>query len=285
MLERPARLPSLTPRARSLSQGAPSARSLLLTILGEWVLPSGGEAWTSALIDAMAAVGVEAKTARQAIARSADAGLLVSERRGRRTRWRLTQEATRLLLEGTDRIYSFGRDQAQWDGRWILLLTSVPGASRHLRYRLRTRLGWAGFAPIGWGDWLSPWVERESEARAVLGNLGLAATTRSFVGTLGSLGDPKTLAGEAWSLDQVEEDYEAFIAEHRSKRPAGRDEAFSALTLLVHEWRHFPSADPGLPALLLPRHWSGQTAARLFHNLHRRWSPAASKWWQERNEV
>ena len=276
------RLATLTPRVRSLNQGVPSARSLLLTVLGEWVLPSGGEAWTSALIDAMAAMGVEAKTTRQAVARSAGSGLLVARRMGRRTRWGLTADATRLLTVGTERIYSFGCASPHWDGRWLLLITSVPEASRHLRYRVRTRLGWAGFAPIGPGDWLSPWVDREPEALAVLSELDLAGATRSFVGELGSIGDAATMVAEAWGLEQVEKEYEAFIEVHRSEGPTTPAEAFRAVTLLVHEWRHFPSADPGLPAELLPTGWNGRAAAQLFHTLHDRWAPEATAWWAER---
>lgn len=278
-------LPTLTPRGRHLNQGVPSARSLLLTVLGEWVRPAGGAAWTATLIDAMAAVGVEARTTRQAVARSADAGLLRPERHGRRTRWRLTVEATRLLDEGSERIYRFGRATPAWDGRWVLLLVSVPETSRHLRYRLRTRLGWAGFAPIGPGDWLSPWVERGPEALAVLSDLGLAASTHSFVGELGPTGDPRALAAEAWELDRLEEEYEAFIAAHRDQEPSSPAGAFRALTLLVHEWRHFPSADPGLPAELLPPGWSGMAAAELFHRLHARWAPAAAAWWEDHSTV
>lgn len=252
-------------------------------MLGEWALPSGGSAWTSALLEALAAMGVEEKTARQAVARSADAGLLSGQRRGRRARWQLTPDASRLLQEGTERIYSFGRAERDWDGRWLLLLTSIPETSRHLRYRLRRRLGWAGFAPIGPGDWLSPWVAREGEALAVLAELGLADRSRSFVGQLGSLGDPRALVSEAWELERLEQDYQAFITEHRDRDPGPGVDAFRAATLLVHEWRHFPNADPGLPGSLLPERWNGKAAAELFHHLHSRWAPLARQWWDEKN--
>ena len=65
-------------------QSAPSARALLLTLLGEFVLPDGGRAWAATLIEALSLLDVEARTARQAIARTARAGLLASERSGRR---------------------------------------------------------------------------------------------------------------------------------------------------------------------------------------------------------
>ncbi len=88
--------------SRRHAAGAASARGVLFTILGEFVLPGGGQAWTSALIEAMRRLGIEEKSARQALMRTAADGWLLSERLGRRTRWRLTPAADRLLSEGTE---------------------------------------------------------------------------------------------------------------------------------------------------------------------------------------
>ena len=82
-----------------------SARSLLMTVLGEFVLPAGRPVWTWVLVDTLASFGVAEKSARQALARAAAEGLLVRERVGRRTRWDLTPPARRLLTEGARRIY------------------------------------------------------------------------------------------------------------------------------------------------------------------------------------
>ena len=80
---------------RRHAAGTESARSLLFTILGELVLPTGGEAWTSAFIDVLGRLGVEEKAARQALMRTAAAGWLEAEKLGRRTRWRLTGSSGR----------------------------------------------------------------------------------------------------------------------------------------------------------------------------------------------
>jgi phenylacetic acid degradation operon negative regulatory protein len=133
--------------ARRRETGAASARSLLLTLLGEFVLPREGGAWTSAIVAGLAEVGVEEKAARQALSRTAAEGLLRSEREGRRVIWRLTAAGDRLLTSGADRIYSFGRGTLAWDGRWLVLAVSVPETQRQLRHKLRTRLTWAGWAP------------------------------------------------------------------------------------------------------------------------------------------
>ena len=45
--------------SRRHAAGAESARGLLFTVLGEFVLPAGGSAWTSAFIDVLGRLGVE----------------------------------------------------------------------------------------------------------------------------------------------------------------------------------------------------------------------------------
>src|SRR2546421_3858308 len=90
--------------SRRRELGAPSARSLLLTVLGEFVLPRGEPVWTQVLVDVLGRLGVEPKSARQALARTAAEGLLESDRAGRRVRWSLTEQGRRLLSDGAARI-------------------------------------------------------------------------------------------------------------------------------------------------------------------------------------
>jgi len=51
--------------------GSGSARSVLLTILGEFVLPTGEAPWTATLLHVAAGLGLAEKSARQALARLA----------------------------------------------------------------------------------------------------------------------------------------------------------------------------------------------------------------------
>jgi phenylacetic acid degradation operon negative regulatory protein len=262
-----------------------SARALLLTVLGEFVQPDGERAWTSALIEAMAVLGVEPKTARQAIARTAAAGLLGSERSGRQVRWVLTPAGTGLLTEGAARIYQFGTQQEEWDGRWLVVLASVPEANRRLRYRLRVGLEWHGFAALSPGLWICPWVEREAAAVAVLGDLGLAGEALSFRAVPGALGALEERVAAFWDLDEVAASYQAFIQATEAKAPATPADTFVALATLVHDWRHFPAADPALPERLLPQGWPGRAAAGLFRERHSRWHASAWEWWRGRDPV
>jgi phenylacetic acid degradation operon negative regulatory protein len=256
-----------------------SSRSLLMTLLGEFVLPRDGTVWTSVLIRALARFSVEEKSARQALARIAAEGWLTAHRKGRRVRWELTAAGRELLTDGADRIYSFGRDQGSWDHTWLVLLVTVPEVKRDLRHRLRTRLSWTGFGSPSPGVWVTPDTAREPEVRQILDELGLADGAMSFVAGYGSIGSPPSMAAQAWDLANVAARYEAFIEEFTRLAPRTADEALIAATRLVHEWRRFPFLDPQLPAELLPAQWIGTRAARLFHARHSEWAPPAQQAW------
>jgi phenylacetic acid degradation operon negative regulatory protein len=267
----------LVSRRREISHA--SARSLLMTLLGEYVLPRGEPVWTSALVEALALAGVEEKSARQALARTAAEGWLVSERDGRRVRWSLTEPCRRLLTEGAQRIYQFGSGQPGWDGRWLVLLVSVPEVRRDLRHKLRTRLSWAGFGSPEAGVWISPHTGREPEALAVLAGLGLAAGAMSFTACYGAVGSQDAMVARAWDLTALARLYQEFTSQFAAPDPGTGDAVLQAQTMLVHGWRRFPFLDPQLPAELLPPDWSGASAARLFHDRHARWRPGAQRRW------
>lgn len=256
-----------------------SARSLLMTMLGEFVLPRDASVWTSVLVDALAAFGVEEKSARQALARTAAEGWLVSERVGRRVRWALTPPGRRLLTEGAQRIYDFGSVGRSWDGNWLVVLVSVPETKRDLRHRLRTQLTWAGFGSPEAGVWISPHTGRETEALSVLKELELVSQAMSFTASYGAVGAEESMVARAWDLSELRERYEEFIDEFTGLNPSGGDAALQAQTRMVHEWRRFPFLDPQLPREMLPAAWSGAKAAELFHRKHLDWrAPAQQRW-------
>jgi phenylacetic acid degradation operon negative regulatory protein len=275
----PAQAPgSVSPRlSRRHAAGVQTARGLLFTVLGEFALPAGTTAWTSAFIDVLGRLGVEEKACRQALMRTAADGWLAAERAGRRTSWRLTASAEQLLTEGTERIFGFTAARQDWDGRWVLILARTPETERPARHRLRTRLSWAGFGSPAPGVWLSAHADRVGEAEHALADAGALADAQMFVATHAGGGPLEALVGQAWDLDLVEARYEEFLAEFG--HPSCAD-PLARVTELVHAWRRFPGIDPVLPAELLPAHWSGVRAARLFERQHARWAADAMAEWQ-----
>jgi phenylacetic acid degradation operon negative regulatory protein len=258
---------------RRRSVGASAARSVLLTLLGEYVLPASGSAWQETLIAALETLEHKHPAARRALARSVTAGWLRTERHGRRSRVHLTPATAEMLRAGTERIYSFG-DPWEWDGRWLLVVLRVPETRRELRHQVRTRLAWAGFGSLGGGLWITPHVDRERE----LAGADAAAELLSFQAALGTLGDPAKLPAEAWDLDAVAAAYRDFAERFGRARPKTPAAVFRAQTQLVHEWRKFPFLDPDLPESVLPARWPRARALAVFRDRHDAWHATAQDW-------
>lgn len=278
----PAAVPSrdgLEQVLRRRSVGPAATRSLLLTILGEYVLPREEPVWQETVVAALASLGYTRAAARQALARSNRAGWLTALRHGRRARLSLSTDTAELLRAGARRIYSFGEPWG-WDERWLVLVLRVPERRREVRHQLRTRLAWAGFGSLGGGVWLTPHTEREAEVAAAIHDEPDAEAT-SFVAGLGSFGSPASVAAQAWDLDAVRAHYDTFNANFSRTRPATPEACFRMQTLLVHAWRKFPFLDPDLPSELLPAGWPRHRAHQLFLDRHRRWQGPARAYFDQ----
>jgi phenylacetic acid degradation operon negative regulatory protein len=263
-------------RRRSL--GAPAARSILLTLLGEYLLPLDDAVWQETLVAALRALGYTEHAARQALARSVRDGWLESERHGRRARVHLTPATAELLSSGAERIYGFGRPW-EWGGEWLIVVLRVPEARRELRHQLRARLAWAGLGSLGGGVWVTHHVEREAELEALVDAESVAEVV-SFHGRIGTLGDPRRVAEAAWDLDAVAEQYESFYSRFRRLGPSTPAAIFRAQTELVHEWRKFPFLDPDLPEELLQWGLRRRKADALFRDRHDRWEGPARAYFE-----
>ena len=229
--------PTLSRRHRV---GAASARSWLLTILGEFALPTQQPTWTSTVVTVLSGLGLEEKTSRQALARTAADGLIGAERLGRRARWHLTDSGRHLLSEGAERIYSFASQTNGWDGRWLILGVAVPERQRDLRHRLKTRMNWAGFGSLATNLWVSPNTTVKAKHDSCWRNWGsLRPRCLSPAGSP-SIGSEKNVVEQAWNLDDIAERYRDFLAGIAKVRPQRGLPTVLAQIRLVHEWRRFP---------------------------------------------
>jgi phenylacetic acid degradation operon negative regulatory protein len=273
-------MPGPAPSHRRRELGSASARSTLLTVLGEFVHPLGRPVWTATLLEAFACLGIEEKAGRQALTRTASEGLLESSRHGRRVLWDLTEEGRTLLEDGTRRIYGFMRERHPWDGQWLVVTVSIPETQRQLRHRLRTRLTWLGLGSPTSGLWISTDAAKSAEVHAVVRELGLDDQAFGWTGPASGIGKENELLAEAWDLEEVEDRYFGFIDEFEERRVGTPLEAFRAQVEMVQEWRRFPFLDPDLPAELLDHDWPGPRAAAAFHEQHARWHRDARAAWQ-----
>lgn len=280
MIESPLDVGEARPAARRPgSVRGPSARAYLLIVLGEYALDRGGAAWTQTVVDALAMVGFEEKATRQALTRTAAAGLLTPHRAGRRTRWRITRAGHESLIAAKHRLFAPG-PEPDWDGDWLILLTNVPEHHRNLRHQLRTALGWAGFGSLGPGVWISPHPTHATEARQVLDSLGEPVHGTLLHARLDDPDERHKLVTRAWDIPQLEARYQEFIDRFTATRPHSPGEVLAQLAHLVYQWRRLLLADPGLPPTLLPPDWSGERARHLLLDRHATWHRQAKTWWE-----
>jgi len=270
-----------TRASRRREMGSASARSLLLTILGEFALPRAEPVWTATVLGALGQLDVEQRASRQALARTSAEGLLTPERHGRRTAWALTDRGEALLAEGAKRIYGFMREPHTWDGRWLALNVSIPEDQRKLRHRLRTQLTWLGLGSPSSGLWVSPDAAKVDEVNRVIDDLGLQGQSFAWVGPTAGIGDESRLVEAAWNLADVEKRYLQFLDAFEGRRARSTSDAFAAQVELVQEWRRFPSLDPDLPRELLDHDWPGPRAASIFHDRHAQWHRQAQQEWDQ----
>jgi phenylacetic acid degradation operon negative regulatory protein len=255
--------------ARHDGEVAVKARSLVFDLFGDYLRYRGGEVRLRALIALMACFDVPEATVRVVVGRLRREGWLASRRDGRETAYVLTPAAWELLDQGRTRI--FQRAAGPWDGRWHMVIYSVPEADRAVRDQLRKQLAWFGFGPLAASVWVSP-HDRVAALRAAL---PVGAPIRLDAFRAGSEGAPadRDIAARAWDLEGLDRDYAALLERYRPRLAAYRSglpprEALVERIRLMHDYRRFPFRDPDLPPELLPAGWSGRAAHEVFREAH-----------------
>jgi phenylacetic acid degradation operon negative regulatory protein len=259
-------------RLRSVtnSNGAPSARNLLVTLFGDALLPHGRD--VSASVGSLAALlapfGVSERLIRTSLTRLVNDGLLVATSVGRRSFYGVAEGSIGLFRQADARIY--GSRRTNWDGAWTLVVIDGAEATAAGRARLRQRLTWAGFGVVAPNVMASPVVTAEEAAQVVEqeGEFRNVLVTRATVfdgeGTI----DQEDLARRCAPLDLVAAKYDEFVAEFEAFDRSALAElappdAFKLRILLVATYRRIVLVDPLVPESLLPDGWAGARARAL----------------------
>jgi phenylacetic acid degradation operon negative regulatory protein len=140
------------------------------------------------------------------------------------------------------------RANREWDGRWHVMLVSIPESQRVLRHRVRTQLTWAGFGKPAPGLWINPDLAPHAEAANAVAELHDSAQAISFVATHVDIGDQHETVSRAWDLSELDQAYEGFIDEFTGLKPAAGEAVLHTRTRLVHEWAPVPVSRPGAAA-------------------------------------
>ena len=273
-MPRTRRLEELT--ARLLERASPKAKSLIVTIYGDAILPHGGAVWLGSLIELVRPFGVNERLARTAVLRLSRDDWLDSKRIGRRSYYSLTESGRHRFEDAHRRIYAETR--GAWDGAWHVVFTLLDSRDGRLREALRRDLTWLGFGAVAPNVMVRPATDAEA-IRHVLQDLGVAdrvlvmRASDEFVASLAALRD---LAGGCWDLERLARSYHGFLDDFRplwraaeGRRMPPPDLCFVIRTLLIHEYRRVLLRDPQLPDELLPADWPGTAARALCRNLYR----------------
>ncbi len=266
-----------------------SARSVLVTVLGDSVLPVTKTLWLSSLFELAAPFGFSERLVRTSMFRLVSEGWVSNERVGRRSRYSLTLLAVRESEDADRRIYT--ADRAGWDRSWTFAVLDTPLMGASERDRIARHLRWHGFVALGRGLLASPSVTVASLGE-ILSLVEPAATVpmgRAEIDELDRLVDGGFFA-DVFRTDDTEDAYRDFLARYEPWQDHDLDaaaplDAYGLRTMLVHEFRRIRLRAPDVPVELLPPDWVGDCAYDVAADLYRRLSLPASSALSEILEV
>ena len=250
-----------------------SARSVLVTILGDSVAPLGGVIWLADLFTLTQPFGFNQRLVRTSMYRLVNENWVVNERVGRRSRYRLTPYAALETADADRRIYQ--RHPRPWNEVWSLVFTDTLLSGDDNERTLARHLRWHGFVEITRGVWATPESDL-AEANEIMDRLDLDIRPPIAQARFDRL-DGLVRAGlfrSSFALAETEKVYQAFIDRYRRIAKSDLDavtpmEAFALRTMVVHDLRRARLADPDLPAALLPEEWIGGEAFDLAAGIYR----------------
>lgn len=268
---------------QSLREEPPRAKSLVMTVFGDAIAPYGGALWLGSLIALLQPLGLSDRLVRTSVYRLVDEGWLVASRSGRRSQYRLSEQAERRFLRAHRRVYAPAADD--WNGVWTLVSAGADMADKAQRNALKKALMWEGFAEVAPGLLGFPGrpVEALADALASTGCAGKAlvfeATDAGLPGSVGLA----TRVHACWDLAHVRQAYRQFVRKHTplsgmlEAETPGDVQAFSLRTLLIHAYRRVQLQDPQLPAALLGDDWPGMPARGLCRALYQQVAKASER--------
>lgn len=253
--------------------------SLVATLFGDVVESHDREIWLGSITALLEPLGVNERLVRTAVYRLAKDNFVESTKIGRRSYYRLTEEA-RKKVHHYDRLIYYPSN-TQWDGDWTLVFTGTKGINAKQRLRLRKELTWLGYGIIAPNVYGHP----NAPISATQGILSKAGVTEQVVVLRASNYDPmyglgtKEMVRQCFNLGKLEREYSAFIKHYRalarSMRNPGQvaqadpEHCFMLRIMLIHHYRRILLRDPELPAELLPDNWLGQQAQDLCAAIYR----------------
>ncbi|MET3319760.1 UNVERIFIED_ORG: phenylacetic acid degradation operon negative regulatory protein [Peribacillus simplex] len=273
-----------------------NTQSMIFTIYGDYIRNYGSKIWIGSLIRLLKEFGHNEQGVRVAVSRMVKQGWIQSEKQGNKSYYFLTDRGVKRMEEAANRIYKMNPNE--WDGKWRILMYTIPEDKRQLRDDLRKELLWSGFGSFSNGCWISP-NNLEKEINLLIEKYDISEYVDFFISEYKGPQENQSLVEKSWPLVEIESKYEDFIEKYSkqfivhqsiiSRGEMSDADCFVERTNLVHEYRKFLFIDPGLPKELLPSKWNGNHAALLFSQYYQVLAEPASRFFesvfQENNDL
>lgn len=261
---------------------------MIFTIYGDYIRHYGNKIWIGSLIRLLKEFGHNEQSVRVSVSRMMKQGWIDSEKKGNKSYYFLTPRGLARMEEAAVRIFKLMPNE--WDGKWRMLMYSIPEDKRQIRDELRKELLWSGFGSFSNSCWISP-NNLEKEVNVLIEKYEVQPYVDFFVSDYKGPQADKSLVEKSWPLQEIEGKYKEFISTyskqfivHQSMIAQGQlsdAECFVERTKLVHEYRKFLFTDPGLPRELLPEIWNGHHAALLFEQYYKLLAQSASQFFEK----
>jgi DNA-binding transcriptional regulator PaaX len=211
-----------------------------------------------ALVSLLEAFEVAEPTTRMTTAALRRSGWLAAFRRGRETLYTPTEDLRAAVRARWARL---DERLGPWDGRWRMVIYTVPETDRSARERVRRTLTRHGFGPLAPATWLSPHKVALDDVRTELAREPLSRLDLLTAQVTQETGGSDTeLAARCWDLQGVAAAYRRVIDGIRGvladPAPDGRTALVTHLRVLA-EIRRVGVSDPMLPDALRPPGWPG----------------------------
>ncbi|MCM3675904.1 phenylacetic acid degradation operon negative regulatory protein PaaX [Peribacillus simplex] len=273
-----------------------NTQSMIFTIYGDYIRNYGSKIWIGSLIRLLKEFGHNEQGVRVAVSRMVKQGWIQSEKQGNKSYYFLTDRGVQRMDEAANRIYKMKPNE--WDGKWRILMYTIPEDKRQLRDDLRKELLWSGFGSFSSGCWISP-NDLEKQINRLIEKYDINEYVDFFISEYKGPKENQSLVEKSWHLEVIENKYEEFIEKYSkqfivhqsiiSRGEMSDADCFVERTNLVHEYRKFLFIDPGLPKELLPSKWNGNHAALLFSQYYQVLAEPASRFFesvfQENNDL
>lgn len=262
-------------------------RALIFTLYGDYIRHYGNAIWIGSLIRLLEAFGHNEQAVRAAVSRMGKQGWIRSTKKGNKSYYSLTERGRARMEEASKRIYKSA--SPDWDGKWRMLVYTIPEEKRHLRDELRKELAWSGFGLLSNSCWITP-NPLEEEINRLITTYDIHSYVSFFQADYAGMSDQKQMVDKCWNLTAITNQYQKFIDVYHEKYLADKSklknglmtdsEAFVQSASLVHQYRKFLFIDPNLPAELLPAEWIGDVAGALFTDYYQLLTKPATRFFE-----